>query len=59
MYSVYMHEHSESYPSLLQDEPIRSVTDDQYGRREYVRDLALALSRFPGPGSLVVGIQGP
>ena len=59
MYSVYMYEHSESYPSLLQDEPIRSVTDDQYGRREYVRDLALALSRFPGPGSLVVGIQGP
>lgn len=54
-----MSEHSESYPPLLQDEPIRSVTDDRYGRREYVRNLALALSRFPGPGSLVVGIQGP
>ena len=59
MYSGYMSEHSESYPPLLQDEPIRSVTDDRYGRREYVRNLALALSRFPGPGSLVVGIQGP
>lgn len=59
MYSGCMSERSESYPPLLQDEPIRSVTYDQYDRREYVRNLALALSRFPGPGSLVVGIQGP
>ena len=54
-----MSEYSESYLPLLSDEPIRSVDNDRYGRSEYVRNLALALSRFPGPGPLVVGIQGP
>lgn len=59
MYSGCMSEYSESYLPLLSDEPIRSVDNDRYGRSEYVRNLALALSRFPGPGPLVVGIQGP
>ena len=59
MYSGCMSEYSESYLPLLSDEPIRSVDNDRYGRGEYVRNLALALSRFPGPGPLVVGIQGP
>lgn len=54
-----MSEHSELYPSFLQDEPIGSAADDSYNRSGYVRNLALGLSRFPGPGSLVVGIQGP
>lgn len=58
VYYESMSEYSEQYPSLLQDEPIRSVAADRYGRSEYVRNLALGLSRFPGPGSLVVGIEG-
>ena len=53
-----MSKRSELPLSLLRDEPIHSITDDQYGREEYVRNLALALSRFPGSGSLVIGIQG-
>ncbi|WP_416517365.1 KAP family P-loop NTPase fold protein [Bifidobacterium asteroides] len=54
-----MSEHSELYPSFLQDEPIGSAADDRYNRSKYVRNLALSLSRFPGSESLVVGIQGP
>ena len=43
---------------MLRDEPIQNISDDRYGREEYVRNLALALRRFPGSGSLVVGIEG-
>ena len=50
---------SEQNLSLLQDKPIRSISDDRYNRGEYVRNLALGLCRFTGQGSLVVGIQGP
>lgn len=54
-----MSEHSELYPSFLQDEPIGSAAHDMYNRSKYVQNLALGLSRFPGSESLVVGIQGP
>lgn len=59
MYSGCMSECSKLYPPLLQDEPIRFVADDRYGRGEYVRNLALGLRRSTGPCPLVVGIQGP
>lgn len=58
-YYKCMNKISEQNPSLLQDKPIRSISDDRYNRGEYVRNLALGLCRFTGQGSLVVGIQGP
>ena len=38
-YYKCMNKLSEQNPSLLQDKPIRSISDDRYNRGEYVRNL--------------------